>query len=119
MPDGLADDGEFRVGDAMVWKLLTTFRAGLIRASALTPDSFCRNKIEDGYLLSASPRGGEPRLREWREVPVLDGSIVQLQFRWCCTARGRKFLADPAKIALTPGPQGDQASTAASIVVRT
>jgi hypothetical protein len=30
----MADGGEFRVGDAMVWKLLTTFRAGLIRASA-------------------------------------------------------------------------------------
>ena len=37
-PDGLADGGEFRVGDAMIWKLLTTFRAGLIRASVSTPD---------------------------------------------------------------------------------
>ena len=36
-PDGPADGGEFRVGDAMIWKLLTTFRAGLVRASVMTP----------------------------------------------------------------------------------
>jgi hypothetical protein len=31
----------------------------------------------------------------------------------------RIFLADPAKMPLTPEPQGDQDSTAASIVLRT
>src|SRR5208282_935342 len=50
------------------------------------PDTFKDNyagkklKAEDGYVLSPSPRGGS-WLWEWGEVPVLDGSIVQLQFR--------------------------------------
>src|ERR1022692_1594315 len=43
--------------------------------------SLVRPEVEDGYLPSPIAPGGDPWLWDRREVPVLNGSIVQVQFR--------------------------------------
>src|SRR2546429_9998365 len=44
--------------------------------------------------------GGEQRLGRWQEVPVLDGSMIQVQFRRRSAACARVFLADPPQVLL-------------------
>jgi hypothetical protein len=90
---------------------VTTARSSLIKARPPAPQVggrtgaagrltilFSRPWAEGGYLrLPLPPGGGVPRCGVMREVPVLDGSIVQLNFRGRRAARPRYLsLTRPA-----------------------
>src|SRR5580693_6350419 len=57
-------------------------------------------KVEDGHILDPEPHGGEQRLGRWQEMPVLDGSMIQVQFRRRSAPGARIFLADPPQVLL-------------------
>src|SRR5438034_10011485 len=57
-------------------------------------------KVEDGHILDPEPHGGEQRLGRWQEMPVLDGSMIQLQFRRRSAPGARVFFPDPPQVLL-------------------
>src|ERR1700685_2299755 len=61
------------------------------------PQKLSRGRVSPWPQL---PGGGVPRHGVRREVPVLDGSIVQLYFRGRRSARPRVLQSNPADILL-------------------